>query len=56
MSTRQVLLLSLVAVTFLLKLVKAVGISIAAHEADCYFEDLQIGDRLFISFQVMCPI
>lgn len=52
MSARQVLLLLLVAVTFLLKFVKAVGISIAAHEADCYFEDLQIGDRLFISFQV----
>ncbi|CAO3655016.1 unnamed protein product [Mucor hiemalis] len=38
MFTRQVLLLLLVTVTFVLKLVQAVGIAIPAHASDCYFE------------------
>jgi hypothetical protein len=52
MSLRQVYLLLLVAATFLLKVTVALSIDVPAHENECFYEELGLGDKLTVTYQV----
>lgn len=52
MASRQVFLLLLVAVSFLLKVAVAMSVDVPAHQNECFYEDLEVGDRLTLTFYV----
>ncbi|GAA5802956.1 COPII-coated vesicle protein [Helicostylum pulchrum] len=52
MASRQVFLLLLVAVSFLLKIAVAMSIDIPARQNECFYEDLGTGDKLTLTFYV----
>jgi hypothetical protein len=35
-------------------LIHAISIDIEPHNEECFFEDMNIGDRLTVTFQVSC--
>ncbi|GAA5810348.1 hypothetical protein MFLAVUS_003769 [Mucor flavus] len=52
MASRQVFLLLLVAVSFLLKIAVAMSVDIQARQNECFYEDLETGDKLTLTFYV----
>ncbi|KAG2205702.1 hypothetical protein INT47_008059 [Mucor saturninus] len=51
MFSRHVFLL-LVAITFLLKLAVALNIDVPAHQNECFYEELEEGDKMTLTFEV----
>lgn len=52
MASRQVFLFLLVAVSFFLKIAVAMSVDIQARQNECFYEDLETGDKLTLTFYV----
>lgn len=55
MFSRQVSLL-LIAVTFLLKVAVALNVDVPAHQNECFYDDLGVGDKLTVTYEVRIQI
>lgn len=49
-------LLLLVIITFVLKLAVALNVDVPAHENECFYEELEVGDKMTLTFEVRIQI